>query len=189
VPFFSVTSACQERLRAHLRAGDRALDATAGNGHDTLCLAQAVGSSGEVWAIDRQSVALEATRSRLAAAGNPAPVHLLHGDHADFGHLLPDHLNGTLAVAVFNLGYLPGGDRSLSTTAGTTLPALETAWQWLRPSHALLAIVCYPGHDQGAPEAEAVTAWARAAGRDAQLEEVRLPPTRRPAPFLLCLRR
>ena len=45
-----------------LREGDLAVDATAGNGHDTVFLAQAVGETGKVFAIDVQAAAIGSIR-------------------------------------------------------------------------------------------------------------------------------
>lgn len=68
-------------LRSRLQAGDAALDGTAGNGHDTLLLAECVGETGRVWAFDVQQQALDATRARLAAAGVAERVTLIAAGH------------------------------------------------------------------------------------------------------------
>jgi len=44
----------QQLLKATVEEGDTVVDATAGNGHDTLFLAQLVGDSGQVYAFDVQ---------------------------------------------------------------------------------------------------------------------------------------
>ena len=49
-----------------LKPGDWAIDATAGNGKDTLFLAKTVTKSGQVFAFDIQDQALEMTRNLLA---------------------------------------------------------------------------------------------------------------------------
>jgi precorrin-6B methylase 2 len=185
--FQSITAVCLERLRRHLRPGDHALDATAGNGHDTLALAAAVGPTGRVDAIDRQEAALRATAERLSATGLAPIVELHHGDHALLADLLPPTARGHLRAAVFNLGFLPGGDKALTTQTESTLRALAAAWEWLAPG-GLLAIVCYPGHAEGAREAEAVESWAGTLSPPpATREKISPGPTRRPAPFLLTL--
>ena len=73
--------------------------------------------------------------------------------------LLPPEARGRLAAAIFNLGYLPGGDKSLITQARNTLRAVEGIWEILRPG-GLLLIVLYPGHEGGAEEAAQLRAWA-----------------------------
>ncbi|MFP4540866.1 MAG: class I SAM-dependent methyltransferase [Opitutales bacterium] len=187
----SITAAVHRRLAAHLRPGDWALDATAGNGHDTLALARLLGPTGRVYAIDVQPEAIAATKARLAREDSPtAPAILLRGDHADLADLLPPETRGRLRAVVFNLGFLPGADKSLTTRAVTTLAALEGALDWLADDGAV-AVTCYPGHAEGAGEAAAVEAWAlRRASQPAwQLDTARNPGTRRPGPFLLWLAR
>ncbi|MBH5328630.1 class I SAM-dependent methyltransferase [Eikenella sp. S3360] len=135
--------------------GGTAIDATAGNGHDTLFLAQCVGARGRVYAFDIQPQALAATQARLQAAGEEDQVCLIAASHAD----LAEHVREPVHSIVFNCGFLPGGNKSLTTEAGSTLAALAQAVRLLRPG-GLLAAVLYPGHAAGALEAEAVSAWA-----------------------------
>lgn len=99
-----VTHIAQQLWGQVLRPGDVAVDATAGNGHDTEYMARAVGPSGTVHAYDVQAAAVEATRARLEgalpAAQRPA-LHLHHCSHAEMAaHVAP----GTARLIVFNLG-------------------------------------------------------------------------------------
>ena len=75
-----LTEQVHQILKRHVRAGDFVIDATAGNGHDTQFLADQVGPSGRVWAIDLQSEAIDATRQRLSAAGKSDSVFLVQAD-------------------------------------------------------------------------------------------------------------
>ncbi|MCA9079230.1 MAG: class I SAM-dependent methyltransferase [Planctomycetaceae bacterium] len=132
--------------------GAIALDATAGNGHDTLFLAAHVGPTGRVFAFDVQAAALEATTARLQAADHGEPlvdrVQLFQVDHSRFPEHLPARTQGEVAVVMFNLGYLPGGDKSQTTRGATTVIALRHAVDWLRPG-GLITVLAYPGHDAG----------------------------------------
>ncbi len=141
--------------RSILREGDLAVDATCGNGHDTLLLAELVGNTGRVWAFDIQEEAVKRTAARLAEAGLTDRVELLHRGHES----MADHVRGELGAVVFNLGYLPGGDQSVVTRPETTLAAFEQALKRLRPG-GILAVSVYPGHDGGASERRTVDAWA-----------------------------
>jgi len=136
-----------------VRAGDTVVDATVGNGHDTLFLCGLVGPAGRVIGFDVQAAAIEATRQRLAAAGQRAELH--EESHAG----LPDYVGPGLAAAMFNLGYLPGANKAVTTRRAETLAALAGALARLRPGGGI-TVVCYPGHAGGAAEAEAVSAWA-----------------------------
>lgn len=147
-------SLCHHFLRERLRPGDRVVDATCGNGQDTLLLAELVGERGHVWALDIQEQALQRTGERLVAAGLDKRVDLLQAGHEGLAGLV----EGSLAAAVFNLGYLPAGDRSVTTAADTTIAALQQATGLLATGGVLL-IAVYTGHDGGA-EWAAVRGWA-----------------------------
>ena len=91
-------------LRA-VQPGDTVVDATMGNGHDTLFLAEQVGAEGRVYAFDIQESALESTRQLLEEHGMSGRVTLQCRSHAEMTGAVPSGL----AAAVFNLGWLPGG--------------------------------------------------------------------------------
>lgn len=180
------TARAHRELAAVLREGDLAIDATAGNGHDTLFLAERVGDSGRVIAFDIQAEAIASSQTRLDAAGLSKRVSLIQGSHAT----LADHVPPGMASAiVFNLGYLPGGDHSVITRSDETLRALEQSLIALRQG-GLLAIVCYPGHPGGDLESEDVAAWSASLPAEVyQTEIIRRVDTLRPAPFLILVRK
>jgi hypothetical protein len=160
--FLSILSFAHALVRERVRPEDIVIDATMGNGHDTLFLAGLVGGSGLVYGFDVQDAALTATRARLASAGVPVPrCELLLRDHAEMAAALPDDASGRIGAVMFNLGYLPGGDHSVITAPASTLRALESALTLLRVGGVLTAVL-YPGHEGGAEESNAVEAWAAA---------------------------
>ncbi len=173
-------------LRAHLRPGDIAIDATAGNGHDTLLLAQFTAPGGMVFAFDIQPEAVAATCGRLEAAGFPrSSCQVIQAGHETMAAAIPPQFHGHIAAVVFNLGYLPGGDKSVITSPASTVAAMHAALQLLRPA-GLLAAVLYTGHPGGAEEAEAVRRFARGLPDDTwQTAESRPALTLRPAPSVL----
>lgn len=145
-------------LAQRLRPGDRAVDGTAGNGHDTLLLAECVGSSGCVYAFDIQAEALAATEARLqqSAAGS-GHVRLVHAGHERMAEFVP----AGIAAAVFNFGYLPGGDKRITTAAESSLKAVQAALSLLDEG-GLLVMVLYHGHEAGKAEMRLLTDWAAA---------------------------
>ena len=149
----------KDHVVAALRPGDAAVDATAGNGHDTAFLADAVGADGRVWAFDVQTAALDATRARLDANGVAERVTLIHRGHEQMREALPPEAVEGVRAVMFNLGYLPGGDRTRTTKTETTRPALDAAAALLAEG-GVLTVVCYPGHAGGAEETAAVRRWA-----------------------------
>lgn len=142
-----------------LQPGDWAIDATAGNGHDTLFLAQQVGPTGRVLALDIQEAAITATQERLEAQDHAQSVTLHQGDHGKILSNLDEEWRTRLKAVVFNLGYLPGGDKSCTTQADSTLKALTGAARHLAPG-GVIVVVCYVGHPGGGDEAQAVQDWS-----------------------------
>jgi len=181
---------CHHLLRSHVAPGDVVVDATAGNGHDTLLLAQLTTPGGLVFACDVQPAALAATQRLLDSAGIPAgSVRLIESGHQHLAAILPPEHRGRIAVVVFNLGYLPGGDHALTTTATTTIPAIQQALELLRPGGLIVAVL-YTGHPGGADEADALRTFAAALPGTAWLvTEHRTLNTARPAPSVLAIRR
>ncbi len=157
-----LTEQAHRYLARYLQSGDWALDATAGNGHDTLFLAEQVGPNGHVWAFDIQAVALESTAQRLRAAGLEERVTLIQASHARMLAILPQVVIGRIKAIQFNLGYRPGGDKRLITRPETTLPALTAACRLLHPE-GLISLLVYPGHPGGAKEYQAILAWLEGA--------------------------
>lgn len=146
-------------IRQIVRSGDVAIDATAGNGHDTKFLADLVGATGLVFAIDIQQQALQQTAALLGDAAL-AHVHLVQRDHTELKAIIPSEYHEQIAVVMFNLGYLPGGDRSLTTRTDSTLEAIRSALDILRPG-GVLTVVAYSGHPGGAAEANAIECLLR----------------------------
>jgi predicted methyltransferase len=142
-------------VRSCLRPGDTVIDATCGNGYDTLFLAESVGPDGQVWGFDIQQQAITETERRVTEAGLSACVTLIQVGH----QTLAQHITAPVQAVFFNLGYLPGGDRSIITRPETTTPALDQSLAVLAPT-GVLAITIYPGHSGGSDEQLTVERWA-----------------------------
>jgi hypothetical protein len=61
-------------------------------------------------------------------------------------------------AAMFNLGYLPRGDRRIVTRPSTTIPAIAALLDRLAPN-GRISILAYRGHSEGLEEYEAVRAF------------------------------
>ena len=147
----SLVTLAQQAIAEVLGAGEHAVDATAGNGHDTVFLARTVGAAGRVTAFDIQPRALAATRRRLQEHDLLAPVQLIASGH----ETMADHVAGPIRAAMFNLGYLPGGDKTVTTRAETSLRGLAAACRLLAPG-GRISVMVYTGHPGGDAEHDAV---------------------------------
>lgn len=148
----ALTKVAHALVGAVLRDGDIAVDATLGNGHDTAFLADRVGASGWVYGFDVQPQALTGTAAGL---GDNNRVTLFNASHAELAARIPAHDHGRIRAVMFNLGYLPGGDKRIITDADSTLTALTAALALLAPD-GIVTVIAYPGHAGGDTETERV---------------------------------
>lgn len=130
-------------LASCLKEGDVVVDATLGNGMDTLFLREQVGDSGKVYAFDIQPLAMERSRKRLPKQMQ-SNVEWILDTHAK----MKDYVHEKVQAVIFNLGYLPESDHMIKTHWGTTRIALEQALHLLL-SGGLIVISAYIGHDGG----------------------------------------
>lgn len=144
------TEAAHTIVREYLQPGDRVIDATIGNGYDTVFLADMVGPSGHVDGFDIQNEAIESARLKLRDRPNES-ITLHHLGHEKMADLIVEPVQAVM----FNLGYLPGGDKELTTRPETTSLALQAAVDLLSPT-GIVSIVIYTGHPGGREEADAV---------------------------------
>lgn len=157
MPLLPALAFARQLIESRLKNGGRALDGTAGNGRDTLFLAQLVGGNGKVWAFDIQAQALSNTAGLLRENGVEERVELIATSHAD----LADYVREPLDAAMFNFGYLPGGDKTVTTKADSSVRAMQAAAALLAEGGLLTAVV-YSGHPAGRAEAAAIEQWAAA---------------------------
>lgn len=154
-----LTQVAHEKVSEVLRPGDVAVDATAGNGHDTLFLSQRVGSAGRVFAFDVQQEALESTRQRVLEQGAEGDQHIhpVLGCHSTLREVLGEHGVNEVKAVMFNLGYLPGSNREVVTSSATTVAAIEASVDMLA-SGGLLSVMVYTGQQGGLEELLAIEA-------------------------------
>lgn len=177
----------RDRVVQHLKPGDTVIDATTGNGHDTLWLAQTVGATGKVYALDIQKSAIEAAKNRIASENALAQTTFLNICHSKMSRRLP---SGAQAKAiVFNLGYLPEGDKSIITKTDTTISALNQCLSILQPK-GIISIVIYPGHQGGDAESEGILNWTRTIDDKSYATEIVSNPSgNQNSPYLLFIQK
>ena len=127
------------------------LDATLGQGKDSLYLAQTTTlQNRKLFAVDIQQESLEVSQlafEKELPSAALEKIHLIQSCHSDldFASMSP------LVLIVYNLGYLPGGDKSITTQTATTLKSIELALTAVVRS-GMITITCYPGHAEGKTE-------------------------------------
>ena len=137
-----------------IQAGDAVIDATLGNGHDTVMLAELVGETGHVTGFDIQPDAVARTSALLEEKGLLGRCTLYAEGHEH----LAERVQGPVKAAVFNLGWLPGGDKSITTHWETTQTAIQAALSLLVKG-GVCTVCAYPGHAAGAQERQALMDW------------------------------
>lgn len=136
-------------LTPHLKEGGTVVDFTMGNGHDTLWLSQSVGENGKVYAFDIQQQAIDSTTKLLESSGAPKNYTLIHDSHAN----VKEYVKEPICAGMFNLGYLPGGDKKITTLRESTRAAVTAAIELL-DSDGGLCVAVYPGHEEGSLEGQ-----------------------------------
>lgn len=142
-------------IRRTVREGDTVVDATMGNGGDTLFLAEIVGETGRVYGFDVQKEAVERTRARLESAGVQERATLLLAGH----ETMSEHVHDAPVAVMFNLGWLPGSEHIVTTRTETTLKAVGAAVDMIAPG-GIVTVCIYPGHEEGRRELDALLAFA-----------------------------
>lgn len=141
-------------ISQYLSAGDTVVDATCGNGHDTLAMAKM--GAGKIYAFDIQDAAIKSTAALLDKEGIPSgKVQLILDSHEN----MCNHINEKVKVIVFNLGYLPSADKSIITQKDSTITAVSEAMKLLQKD-GLICISMYSGHDGGAEEKQMLLDFA-----------------------------
>ncbi len=130
------------------------VDATAGNGHDTVFLAQHTSSDAAVWAFDIQRQALDEAAKNAAEAGCAEKVHFVQASHSTVG----EHISEPIDAAMFNLGYLPGASHAVTTVSESTREAIAAIMRQLRVG-GMITVVSYSGHEEGKQEQDDLFRW------------------------------
>ncbi|NMB27148.1 MAG: methyltransferase domain-containing protein [Tissierellia bacterium] len=149
--FINPVETVKKIMTYYVEEGHIVLDCTVGNGNDTLFLAKLVGETGKVYGFDIQSMAINITKNKLLEKNLEERVTLINDGHEN----IDKYIEQKIDFAVYNLGYLPNGDRAIKTNASTTLESIKKALNLLH-SNGLLLVTCYIGHEGGLEEKEEI---------------------------------
>jgi predicted methyltransferase len=175
-------------LEQVIQEGDTVVDATMGNGLDTLFLASRVGPTGTVLAYDVQEEAIIRTRQRLEQEGCLEQARLLLKGHQTIAEEL-EQLTSSISAAMFNLGYRPGGDKEIVTEPATTIQALHALRRSLK-RNGIITLVIYSGHDEGKVEKDAILQEIRSWDQnDYQILQYQFINQNNDPPFLVAIQK
>lgn len=132
----SVVKLSHQILDRLTNSNDIIIDATLGNGYDSLYLSNLVS---HIYSFDIQKQALDNSEKTLQNVGN---VSMILDSHLNYQNYVKNYHG-----VIFNLGYLPTGNKSVTTTSKTTISTLEKMIQDNLARFILLVV--YPGHDEG----------------------------------------
>lgn len=142
-------------IDSYIKPNDIVIDATVGNGNDTLYLSKVV-KSGKVFGFDIQEDALNNTK-HLLDNNNCHNYELFLDSHSNMSTYLNDYL-GKVSLVLFNLGYLPNGNKTITTNYETTILAIEESFKLIHKMGMILVVI-YPGHENGRIENEKIHAY------------------------------
>lgn len=148
----SIHPIIDQYLDLFIQADSVVIDATLGNGHDSYKMAQKMGEKGELYGFDIQKTAIENSQELLATLSDIGPkIHLIEDSHANFQKYIQKPVN----FIIYNLGYLPKGDKAITTLAKSTLQSVQSGLELLT-NHGKMLIAVYHGHDAGKAEKAAL---------------------------------
>ncbi|MEK3887662.1 class I SAM-dependent methyltransferase [Bacillus sp. FSL K6-3431] len=147
-------------LQTSVNIGDIVVDATIGNGHDTLFLAKLIGQTGHVYGFDIQEAAIIQTNLRLNRDNLSERTTLFQRGHEQLLAMIPEHDQRKITGAILNLGYLPKGDKSIVTNPDTTISAVEQLLTVMSKGGTIVLVV-YSGHPQGAEERDVLLQYVK----------------------------
>lgn len=182
--FPNVLEVARQLIRERVEEGETVIDATMGNGNDTYFLAQMVKEKGKVIAFDVQRQALEKTKERLEKEDAARQVELRLVSHEQIAEL-----NDPVGAIMFNLGYLPGGDKGITTQADSTIRAIQAGLSLLRKG-GIMTIMVYWGHAAGEIEKHEVESFCQNLDQRAYLVlKYQYVNQQNHAPFLIAIER
>ena len=153
-----LTEKAHQALFQVVQLNDCCVDMTTGNGWDSLQLSKLVGLQGKVYGFDIQNDAILSTQRLLTQSGKYQNFKLIRDCHTRFPVHLPRSFKGKIQAFTFNLGYLPGSDKSVITEAQKSLQAMKEAYSWLKKD-GIISVISYRGHHGGKDEFNGITQW------------------------------
>lgn len=153
---YLITEYVQQMVSSHIKKGSICVDATAGNGNDTIFLCEKTGENGRVIAFDIQTTAVENTKLRLEK-NRFRNADVILDSHSNMKKYVQ---TDSVDCILFNLGYLPGSDHRISTKGSTSVEAIEQGLSCLKID-GIIGIYIYSGGDSGFKERDCILSYLK----------------------------
>lgn len=130
-----------------------AVDATLGNGHDTDFLAE---NFKKVYAFDIQKCACDSYEDK-----NKENVQVVNNSH----EYIKDYVLENPDCIMYNLGFLPGGNKEITTMHESSLKSIKDGLEILK-SGGIMSVAIYRGHDEGKVEENIIIDYVKRLPKD-----------------------
>lgn len=131
------------------------LDATCGRGNDSLKLLNKIGEEGFLYACDIQDEAVESSNKILIEAGyNNYKIYKISHEY------IFDYISEEIEFIIYNLGYLPKSDKSITTKADSTIKSIEKGLTKISKT-GMIVIVSYLGHKESFEERDKLSDYLK----------------------------
>lgn len=144
----SILNRAKQLMKINLKEKDLVIDATCGNGNDSIFLIKNI-EKGHLFGFDIQKEAIENTK-KLLDDNNYTNYTLFNIGHENIYKTLKEY-EKKISLIVYNLGYLPGGDKKIKTNYRTTIKSIKEGLKLLN-NKGHIVITLYPGHEEGKEE-------------------------------------
>ncbi|WP_099203263.1 tRNA (mnm(5)s(2)U34)-methyltransferase [Miniphocaeibacter massiliensis] len=126
-----------------------AVDMTAGNGNDIYNIAKTVNINSKIYGFDILEKAIEKSKEKLSKL--TINCKLILDSHSN----IKNYIYTKIDLAIYNLGFLPGGDKNITTNYSTVLESLNYLITMLN-NGGIVIFTFYPGHKSGLEESEKI---------------------------------
>lgn len=181
---FNAVALSHQLIKENVLPGMTVVDATCGNGGDTLFLAQTVGEEGSVFAFDIQPDAVKKTKVVLKKHG------ITNAEVFCVGHeYMREFIKTNVDCVVFNLGYLPSSGSKIMTRPRTTVRALKAATEIIG-EEGVIVVCSYVAHIGGKCEFRRIYRYLESLNREVfQTMLFEQPNAKKIAPKVLLIRK
>lgn len=152
----NAVNTARDMIKRKINKNSIVIDATVGNGHDSKFLCSFLGENGKFYGFDIQKSAIDRTEERLDEKNYKCTINLFLDSHTEF----KKHIQEEVDMIIYNLGYLPKGDKSITTLHDTSLLSVKEGMDILK-KEGMIILTIYPGHDEGMKEFEIISSFLK----------------------------